>query len=149
MSPPNNEMHGPPQGYLSYIAAGRIATSMNVKCRSTGARDLNADMRNKKTGSCCMKASSSIPTFKAIRGASLESPSLSRPTSRAGVSFEYLADEGVLFPRSTLGVVGGGFHDAEEPGPAPTPSTGRRRSCGTRSRSDGAFLGKLEKRGAV
>jgi hypothetical protein len=41
----NNEMHGTPQGYLSCPVAGRTAASMTVKRFSTGARDLNADMR--------------------------------------------------------------------------------------------------------
>ncbi len=40
-----NEMHGTPQEYLSFAVAGRPATSMDVKRCSTGARDLNADMR--------------------------------------------------------------------------------------------------------
>ncbi len=42
----NNEMHGTPQGYLSYTAAERSAASMDVKRRSTGARDLNAVIRH-------------------------------------------------------------------------------------------------------
>ena len=37
--------NGTPQGYLSCRAAGRTAASMDVKRRSMGARDLNADMR--------------------------------------------------------------------------------------------------------
>ena len=49
-SAPNNEMHGTPQGYLSFLVAGWAVASVDVKSRSTGARDLNAVLRLRHQG---------------------------------------------------------------------------------------------------
>jgi len=38
--PPNNQMQGTQQAYLSFVVSGRIAPSLDVKRRLKGAPDL-------------------------------------------------------------------------------------------------------------